>query len=77
MHAGAVLHGFDFRLGQRAHRMEVVGPGPAVLAVDRHPEMTVDGMIAARRNHRKARHDPRGNAPVIFSVFGVSPRADE
>src|SRR5580700_6386026 len=33
MHAGAILHGIDLGLAQRPHRMEVVGPGPAILVV--------------------------------------------
>ena len=29
--------------------MVVEAPGPAILVVDRDPEMAVDGMVAARR----------------------------
>src|SRR5580698_2721673 len=77
MYAGAVLHGIDLGLAQRPYRMEVVGPGPAILVVDRHPEMAVDRMVAARRDHGEARHHPRRDAPVIFAVLGIAPRADE
>src|SRR5262249_62073073 len=41
VHAGAVLHGVDFAFRECAGRMEVIGPGPAVLVVDRDPEMAV------------------------------------
>jgi len=36
----------------------VVGPGPAIVVVGRNPEVAVDRMVGARRDHRKAGHDP-------------------
>ena len=56
--------------------MEVVAPGPAVLVVDRDPEVAVDRMVAARRDHGEAGHHPGRDAPVVVAVLGVAPRAD-
>src|SRR5439155_26325570 len=56
--------------------VKVVAPRPAVLVVDRDPEVAVDRMIAARRDHGEARHHPGCDAPVIIAVLGVAPGAD-
>ena len=77
VHAGAVAHGVDLAAGERPHRMEVVAPGPAILVVDRDPEMAVDRVIAARRDHGERGHHPRRDAPVVVAVLGVAARADE
>src|SRR5262245_32900612 len=39
VHARAVAHGVDLAGGERANRMKVVAPGPAILVVDRDPEV--------------------------------------
>ena len=57
--------------------MEVVAPGPAILVVDRDPEMAVDRVIAARRDHGERRHHPRRDAPIIVAVLGIASSADE
>src|SRR5262249_61358865 len=72
--AGA--HGVGLAPGERAYRMKVVAPGPAILGVDRDPEVAVDGVVGARRDHGEAGHDPGGDAPVIIAVLGVAPGAD-
>jgi len=46
------------------------------MVVDRDPEMPVHGMVAARRHHGKARHDPWRDAPVIMFVLGIAAGAD-
>src|SRR5262249_707171 len=67
--ARAVAHGVDLAPGERAYRMKVVAPGPAILVVDRDPEVAVDGVVGARRDHGEAGHDPGGDAPVIIAVL--------
>src|SRR5688500_7827927 len=76
MDALAVLHRLPFLVGQRTDRMVVEAPGPAILVVDRDPEMAVDRMVAAWRHHREARHHPGRDAPVVVSFFRVAARAD-
>ena len=57
--------------------MIVPVPDPAVLVVDRHPVVAAGRMIAARRDHGHARHDPLRDAPVVFAGLGVAARADQ
>ncbi len=76
MHARAVAHGVDLAPGERAHRMKVVAPGPAILVVDRNPEVAVDRVVAARRDHGEAGHHPGRDAPIVIAVLGVAPGAD-
>ena len=76
MHARAVAHGVELAPGQRPNRMKVVAPGPAVLVVDRDPEVAVDRVISARGNHGEARHHPGRDAPVVVAVLGIAPGAD-
>src|SRR5260370_37212312 len=65
-----VAHGGDFFLAQRAHGMVVPVPYPAVLVVDRNPEMPAGRMVAARRDHGDARHDPLPDAAIVASRPG-------
>src|SRR5262249_54827243 len=51
VHARAVPHCVDLAPGERAYRMKIVAPGPAILVVDGDPEVAVDRVIAARRDH--------------------------
>src|SRR5437867_7480953 len=76
MAAGAIPHRRDFGIGERADRVVVPVPDPAVLVVNRDPEMAADRIVAARRDHGSARHDPLGDAPIIFAGFGVASRPD-
>src|SRR5205823_3160575 len=76
MHAGAVAHGIDFAAGERANGMKVVAPGPAILLIDGNPEMPVDWVIAARRDHSETRHHPGSNAPIVIAVLGIAAGAD-
>src|SRR5262252_3706839 len=76
VHARAVAHGVDLAPGERAYRMKVVAPGPAILVVDRDPEVAVDRVVAARRDHGEAGHHPGRDAPVVIAVLGVAPGAD-
>ena len=72
----AVLHRMAFVGGEGAHRMVVEAPRPAIVIVDRDPEVAVHRVIAARRDHGEAGHDPRRDAPVVVAVLGVASRAD-
>src|SRR6516225_964031 len=63
VNARAVAHGLDLAPGERAYRMKVVAPGPAILVVDRDPEVAVDRVVAARRDHGEAGHHPGRDAP--------------
>src|SRR6516225_5436069 len=76
VHARAVAHGVNLAPGERAYRMKVVAPGPAILVVDRDPEVAVDRVIAARRDHGEAGHYPGRDTPVVIAVLGVTPGAD-
>src|SRR5262249_62075904 len=76
VHARSVAHGVDLAPRERAYRMKVVAPGPAILVVDRDTEVAVDGVVAARRDHGEARHHPGGDAPIVVAVLGVAPGAD-
>jgi hypothetical protein len=76
VNAVALPHGIDLAGGKRAHRMEVVGPGPARHVVDRNPEMAPDRIIAERRDHREGRHHPLGDAPVVAVVLGIAAHPD-
>src|SRR5581483_12115204 len=69
-------HGVTLFLGERARRVVIGAPRPAVFVVQWHPAMPADRMIAARRNEREARHDPLRDAPVVLVVLGVAARAD-
>src|SRR4029079_18555189 len=66
-----VLHRRNFRLRQRALGMVVYAPRPTVFVVDRHPRMCAQWMTRARRNYRIPGYDPRCDAPVIFTAFGI------
>src|SRR5215510_7817181 len=57
--------------------MVVPVPDPAVLVVNRDPEMSADRIVAARRDHGGAWHDPLRDAPIIFAGFGVASRPDQ
>src|SRR5262249_60480503 len=70
VHARAVAHGVDLAPGERANRMKVVAPGPAMLVVDRDPEVAVDRMVAARRDHGEAGPYPRREGPIVIGVRG-------
>src|SRR5262249_10872880 len=70
VHASAVAHGVDLAPAERAYRMIVVAPGPAILGVDRDPEVAVDRVVTARRDHGEAGHHPRRDAPVVIAVLG-------
>ena len=70
------LHRLALGVGDRARGMEVVTPRPAILVVDRNPEMAVHGVAAARRDHGEGRHDPLGDPPIVVAVLGVAARAD-
>ena len=72
----AGLHRLALLVGERARHLVVEAPGPAVVVVDRHPEVAVHRMIGARRDHGEGRHHPLGDAPVVFAFFGVAPGAD-
>ena len=72
----AGLHGLALLVGERARHLVVEAPGPAVLVVDRHPEVAVHRMVGAGRDHGEGRHHPLGDAPVVVAVLGVAPRAD-
>ncbi len=76
VHARAVAHRLHFGRTQRTHRVEIVAPRPAILVVDRDPEVAVHRMIGARRDHGEARHHPGSDAPVVVAVLGVAARAD-
>ena len=54
VHAVAVLHRLHLGCGQRADRVVVERVRPAVLVVDRDPEVAVHRVVAARRHHREA-----------------------
>src|SRR5262249_10231419 len=69
VYAGTLLHGVDLALGERAHRMEIVGPGPAGRVVDRDPEVAVDRVVAARRDHGEGRHHPGRDAPIVIAIL--------
>src|SRR6185312_16410349 len=71
----AVLHGLALGIGDRARRMIVVAPGPAVLVVDRDPEVAVHGVAAARRDHGEGRHHVLRDTPVVVAILGVAARA--
>src|SRR5260221_10541709 len=73
----AVPHRGHFGVGEIADRVVVEAPGPAILVVDRYPEMAMDRMIAAWRDHREGRHHPLGDAPVIPVVLAIAPRPDK
>src|SRR5256885_10146885 len=75
--AGAVAHRRDLGVGERAHRVVVPVPNPAVLIIDRDPEMSADRVVAARWDHGGAWHDPLGDAPIIVAGFGVAPGPDQ
>src|SRR5215468_364643 len=77
MDALAVAHRRHFGVGEIADRVVVEAPGPAILVIDRNPEMAVDRMIAARRDHREGRHHPLGDAPVVPVVLGIAPGSDK
>src|SRR2546422_11761679 len=49
--AGTVFHRRHFGARQRTHRVVVPIPDPAILVVDRDPEMSASRVIAARREH--------------------------
>src|SRR5262249_48618910 len=49
----SVAHRGDFGLRQLTNGVVVEAPGPAILVVDRDPEMTVNRMIAAWGDHRE------------------------
>jgi hypothetical protein len=72
-----VAHRLHLVVGERTLRVVVECVDPAVLVIDRHPEVAVDGVVAPRRHHREARHHPRSDAPVVLAFLGVAPRADE
>ena len=61
----AFRHGTTFLLRQRLARMEVDAPRPAIVVVDRYPDMTPESMFAEWRNQRKPWEQPLGNSPVI------------
>ncbi len=77
MDALTVLHRRNFRLRQRALGMVVDAPGPTAFVVDRHPRMCAQWMTRARRNYRIPGYDPRRDAPVIFTTFGIAARTDQ
>src|SRR2546422_469920 len=60
----AFLHRLQLRGAERAVRMIVDAPGPAVLVVDRHPGVRPEGMSRPGWNDGEPRHDPRRDAPV-------------
>src|SRR4029453_11137149 len=72
----AVAHRRELGLGQIADRMIVEAPRPAVFVVDRDPEMAVDRMVAARRDHRERGHHPLRDPPVVVAVLRVAASAD-
>src|SRR3981081_201083 len=76
VHARAAAHGLDLARAERANGMKVVAPGPAILVVDRDPEVTVDRVIAARGDHGEAGNHPRRGPPAIIAVLGVAAGAD-
>src|SRR5262245_44565336 len=51
--AFAFLHVVPFLVGQRLLRMEIDAPGPAIVIVDRHPDMAAERVIAERRDQRE------------------------
>src|SRR5438477_8598391 len=57
--------------------MIVPVPDPAVLVVDRDPEMPAGRMVGARRDHGDARHDPLRDAPIIPAAFGIAAGTDQ
>ena len=72
-----VLHRGMFFGVQIARRMMGEGPGPAVLVIDRHPGMAVQGVIAIGRNHLMKGHDPLRHTPVGLAFIGIAPRTDQ
>src|SRR5262249_60353962 len=65
MDALALLHMAPFLLRQRTIGAEVDAPGPAMVIVDRHPDVTAERVIAERRGQRAPREEPPGGPPVV------------
>jgi hypothetical protein len=72
MDALAFFHRPPLPRGQRLARMEVDAPRPAIVIVDRHPDVTSQRMIAKRRDQREPGEQPLGDAPVIGIGFAVT-----
>src|SRR5262249_718566 len=77
MAAGAIAHRRDFGIVEPPDSMVFPVPDPAGLVVNRDPEMSADRIVAARRDHGGAWHDPLRDAPIIFAGFGVASRPDQ
>src|SRR5262245_34323865 len=72
MDAFALLHVMAFLGGQRFARMEVDTPGPAIVIVDRHPDVAAERMVAERRDQREPRKQPMRDAPVVRVGLAVA-----
>src|SRR5262249_50251064 len=60
-----LLHMMALLFGQRFVRVEVDAPGPAMLVVDRDPDMAAKRMVPEGRDQRKPGEQPLGDAPVV------------
>src|SRR5262249_61253054 len=63
MDALALLHVVPLLLGQRTVGAEVDAPGPAMVVVDRHPDMTAERVIAERREPHEPPTQPPADPP--------------
>src|ERR1700761_837611 len=77
VHAVALQHRLPLGLGEGPGRVVVEAVHPAVLVVDRDPEVPVHRVVTARRDHREAGHDPGGDPPVVVVAVGVAADPDE
>src|SRR5262249_50151009 len=65
MNALAFLHVASLDHGQRLVGVKIDAPGPAIIIVDRYPNVPTEGVIAEGRNKREPRKEPLRDAPVI------------
>src|SRR6201995_3597420 len=74
--AVTLQHRLPFGLGEGPGRLVVEAVDPAVLGVDREPEVPVHRVVTAGRDHREAGHEPGRDPPVVVIAIGVTANPD-